>query len=160
MGVNLKVTGLHPNVADAFSTMGNEIKARKLPFAVYHMVRTHAHQQRIYMKGREIVNPTGKSAEKPMGLIVSNAPAFWSDHEYGFACDWVGKDVNGRWTWEMPDEQWEELGVLGKALGLKWGGDWRNRDCPHFYLKRKINMGEVRRIYFSEGIDALWKAVV
>jgi peptidoglycan L-alanyl-D-glutamate endopeptidase CwlK len=29
---------------------------------------------------------------------------------------------------------WQQIGEIGKALGLKWGGDWAQRDYSHFEL--------------------------
>lgn len=29
---------------------------------------------------------------------------------------------------------WAKIGALGKARGLKWGGDFKNKDVPHFEL--------------------------
>ena len=30
---------------------------------------------------------------------------------------------------------WEEIGVIGKNVGLQWGGYWNKQDWPHFQLK-------------------------
>lgn len=27
---------------------------------------------------------------------------------------------------------WQRLGAIGKALGLRWGGDWKVKDLGHF----------------------------
>lgn len=27
---------------------------------------------------------------------------------------------------------WQRIGAIGKALGLRWGGDWTQRDLGHF----------------------------
>lgn len=27
---------------------------------------------------------------------------------------------------------WQRIGALGKALGLRWGGDWAQKDLGHF----------------------------
>ena len=32
------------------------------------------------------------------------------------------------------DGPWALFGEMAKALGLKWGGDWRSPDQPHVYL--------------------------
>lgn len=36
--------------------------------------------------------------------------------------------------WAPGHELWETLGLAGKVLGLEWGGDWRQKDRPHFQL--------------------------
>ena len=43
----------------------------------------------------------------------------------------------GRDTWADADPYlWTLVGLLAKALGLKWGGDWppKRRDRPHLYI--------------------------
>jgi peptidoglycan L-alanyl-D-glutamate endopeptidase CwlK len=34
--------------------------------------------------------------------------------------------------WDATDPVWEQLGKIGKKLGLIWGGDWQQRDLGHF----------------------------
>lgn len=34
--------------------------------------------------------------------------------------------------WDSNDPIWQRLGQIGKALGLKWGGDWFVKDMGHF----------------------------
>lgn len=37
--------------------------------------------------------------------------------------------------WNPGGELWEKLGVIGRTLGLGWGGDWQGwKDRPHFDL--------------------------
>lgn len=38
--------------------------------------------------------------------------------------------------WDAADPVWQRIGAIGKAIGLRWGGDWRQRDLGHFeYMK-------------------------
>jgi hypothetical protein len=40
-------------------------------------------------------------------------------------------------SWNPAGPFWRELGQIGKALGLLWGGDWQSTpDRPHFELKK------------------------
>ena len=43
-------------------------------------------------------------------------------------------DLHGpdKLQWDAGDPIWQKLGALGKALGLRWGGDWRVKDMSHF----------------------------
>ena len=34
--------------------------------------------------------------------------------------------------WDDEDPVWQELGLIGKSIGLKWGGDWGSKDMAHF----------------------------
>jgi hypothetical protein len=39
--------------------------------------------------------------------------------------------------WNPKGPLWDEMGRIGRSLGLLWGGDWkRTPDKPHFYLER------------------------
>jgi peptidoglycan L-alanyl-D-glutamate endopeptidase CwlK len=157
--VNLKVTGLHPKLADALTSILTEMKARKLNVGMHSGVRDFATQKRLYLLGREIINPDGFSIHKPMGNIVTNADAFSSFHEYGLSADLVPKDEKGNWTWNWPSENWEEMGKFGESLGLEWGGRWRFKDMPHFQLKTKLSMNDIRKVFFTEGLDTLWTII-
>jgi hypothetical protein len=35
----------------------------------------------------------------------------------------------------ISDPIWEKLGEIGEACGMRWGGRWGVRDCPHFEMK-------------------------
>jgi len=46
---------------------------------------------------------------------------------------------------------YDTVGVIGKNLGLEWGGDWTSIiDKPHFQLKAGITLAQVRE-RFEEG---------
>jgi peptidoglycan L-alanyl-D-glutamate endopeptidase CwlK len=36
--------------------------------------------------------------------------------------------------WDGADPVWERIGLLGEAIGLRWGGRWKVRDLGHFEL--------------------------
>lgn len=38
--------------------------------------------------------------------------------------------------WDAADPVWHRLGAIGKAIGLRWGGDWKQKDMGHFELVR------------------------
>lgn len=35
-------------------------------------------------------------------------------------------------NWAPSHPSWVKMGELGEWLGLRWGGRWKRRDCPHF----------------------------
>jgi len=43
-------------------------------------------------------------------------------------CCWL---VDGKPTWNVPNEWWETYGRAAEAHGLTWGGRWKMRDLPH-----------------------------
>lgn len=56
-----------------------------------------------------------------------------SKHIQGRAIDFVPVK-EGRYWWNAPKEVWERIGEIGERNGLKWGGRWKNQDCPHFEI--------------------------
>ena len=34
--------------------------------------------------------------------------------------------------WDATDPVWQKLGAIGEALGLRWGGRWKQADMGHF----------------------------
>ncbi|MGH7177890.1 MAG: M15 family metallopeptidase [Tepidisphaeraceae bacterium] len=60
-----------------------------------------------------------------------------SKHLDGLAidvCPYLQYDLHGpdKLAWNASDPVWEALGVIGKRLGLRWGGDWTQKDLGHF----------------------------
>jgi peptidoglycan L-alanyl-D-glutamate endopeptidase CwlK len=79
--------------------------------------RTQAEQDKLYAQGR--TTP---------GKIVT-----WtrkSNHITGKAFDiaFIGKEPYPK------NFDWKILGDIGKSVGLKWGGDWKTKDLPHFEI--------------------------
>jgi len=56
-----------------------------------------------------------------------------SKHLRGEAVDFVPVRAGVVW-WGAPVAVWDRMGVIGEAAGLKWGGRWKQRDCPHFEI--------------------------
>ena len=41
-------------------------------------------------------------------------------------------------AWNAAHSVWEKIGLLGEALGLRWGGRWKQKDYGHFeYAKAR-----------------------
>lgn len=80
---------LHPKIRDKALDAYNEA-VRFTPVGVHPFIteafRSFEKSDHLYALGRTIVNPDGKSKDKPMGNIVSNAKAGQSYHNYGLAC--------------------------------------------------------------------------
>lgn len=36
--------------------------------------------------------------------------------------------------WDANAEVWQRVGAIGEALGLTWGGRWKQRDMGHFEM--------------------------
>ena len=74
------ISAIHPKVLDAASAVVTEARMRKLSAGIHSGLRTAEKQNELYALGRTVVNPNGKSEDKPMGNVVTNAPAWKSWH--------------------------------------------------------------------------------
>ena len=87
--------------------------------------RTYAEQDALYAQGR--TTP---------GKIVTQAKGGQSWHNFGLAFD-VGIFSRDSKVYYGESAAYRELGKLGQALGLQWGGDWKFVDEPHFQYNPK-----------------------
>jgi peptidoglycan LD-endopeptidase CwlK len=94
--------------------------------------RTHKEQDVLYCQGRNISYCNGLYK---IGAKVTNAKGGYSNHNFGIAFD-VGVFNGSRYLPESP--KYNEVGKIGKEIGLEWGGDWTTiKDRPHFQLRPK-----------------------
>lgn len=99
-----------------------ECERQSVPVMVTEGFRSFAKQQELYEQGRS-----------KAGLIVTNAKAGYSFHNYGIAFDVAFKKGNTI-SW---DGDWDLVGKIGKSFGLEWGGDWVSfKDRPHFQFTK------------------------
>jgi hypothetical protein len=93
--------------------------ANGLEVTVREGKRTPEKQAEYYAQGRT----------KP-GNIITNAKPGQSKHETGKAVDLL-VTRNGK---QVDDEKiWQQIGRIGKSMGLEWGGEWRSiHDPEHF----------------------------
>ena len=95
-------------------------KAAGIDLLVTSTYRDNELQDALYAQGRT----------KP-GKIVTKAKGGQSFHNYRCAFD-VMPIVNGKPVWEDSD-LWQQIGRLGKQIGLEWAGDWVTfKEYPHF----------------------------
>lgn len=95
--------------------------------------RGMAEQNALYAQGRT----------KP-GPIVTNASFGYSNHNFGLAIDVGLFDNYGRYI--TAPQYYRPLGPAGKKIGLKWGGDWKSKDLPHFEVPHGLSMFELREL--------------
>jgi hypothetical protein len=65
------------------------------------------------------------------GKIVTKARGGQSWHNFGLAFDVGIFSTDGK-NYYGESAAYREVGKIGKALGLEWGGDWDFVDEPHF----------------------------
>jgi peptidoglycan L-alanyl-D-glutamate endopeptidase CwlK len=108
--------------------------------------RTYAEQDVLYQQGRTTPGP-----------IVTNAPAGYSNHNFGIAFDLGIFNADGQYIDDLPDRglmteaqvsfYYRSLAPVGKALGLTWGGDWESIDDePHYELNLWPGLSESDRL--------------
>jgi peptidoglycan L-alanyl-D-glutamate endopeptidase CwlK len=141
------IATLHPRVQPIARQFVKLTAANGIKVEITSGTRSYAEQQALF--------------DKHDG--TTRAPAGYSNHNFGLAFD-VTMDAEPDDTlqpvWESP--LYKKLGVLGKSLGLTWGGDWQSIvDEPHFEvrppwakdLSETSMISELRRRH-AAGIDA------
>jgi len=105
--------------------------------------RTYAEQTALYAQGRTAPGP-----------IVTDAPAGYSNHNFGIAFD-VGIFNGGVYLEDSP--LYAKVGALGCVQGLTWGGDWPSfPDEPHFQLPWGGSLAEARALVAEGTWEGRW----
>lgn len=126
------IARLNPQVQPYARELVKKAALSGIQIKIINGMRTYKEQNALYCKGRNI--PYCKGLYKP-GLIVTNAKGGYSNHNFGIAFD-IGIFDGNKYLPESP--KYNEVGKIGKALGLEWGGDWQTiKDRPHFQLRPK-----------------------
>lgn len=87
-----------------------------------------------------VVIDTGRTYEEQLGKLAQGVSwTKYSKHEpqppegKSEAIDIAPRAVMTLKNWAPQSDLWVQLGSIGKALGLKWGGDWEDTPDPsHF----------------------------
>ena len=121
-----------------------------------HVHRSFAEQNGLFAQGR--TTP---------GIIVTNARAGDSYHNYGLAVDIVlliDTDGNGTYdkaSWETNvdfdgdgHKDWLEVVAIFKRYGWEWGGDWKFSDKPHFQKTMGYSIAQLKTLYATGKRDA------
>ena len=129
---------------DALTAMKSDDTLRELGAAdviANETLRELTVQMAYYSRGR--MSPSGdvqamyKAAGLgPIGVAEAKQAITWtldSKHLRGEAVDFVPVRAGVAW-WGAPVAVWDRMGAIGESAGLKWGGRWKQRDCPHFEI--------------------------
>lgn len=116
------IVTLHPRVQAYARNLVLKAAAIGITIKVISGLRSYAEQTALYAKGRTA-----------SGTKVTNAPAGYSNHNFGLAFD-VGVFEGARYLDESP--KYKAIAPIGIDLGLTWGGNWKSiQDQPHFELR-------------------------
>lgn len=98
-----------------------------VPVLVTEGHRSQERQEQLYAQGRTAP-----------GNVVT-----WtrnSRHTKGTAIDLVPLNEKGQPDYNN-SAAYKTLGELGQTLGLEWGGNWKNKDMPHFQYNGSVSQG-------------------
>ena len=115
---------LQPAMRPLVQTLLDNCEAAGIPCDLVQGARSYAEQQKVYDQGRTAPGP-----------IVSNAPPGDSYHNFGLAVDLVPRVYKSLPNWNPTGPYWAQVGQIGEALGLTWGGRFSRPDKPHFELE-------------------------
>jgi peptidoglycan L-alanyl-D-glutamate endopeptidase CwlK len=128
---------LQPEVRPYARALVQRAAAAGITIKIISGTRTYAEQDALYAKGRTAPGPK-----------VTNAPAGFSNHNFGIAFD-IGVFEGTAYKDESP--KYKTVGALGAGLGLEWGGNWKTIvDEPHFQLRPSWAAGMKERDILSE----------
>ena len=103
---------------------------------IINATRTYIEQAALYASGRT-----------KAGIIVTNAKAGYSWHNFGLAWD-IGFFEGKHYLAES--SSYTEISSIGIELGLEWGGSWKSIvDVPHYQLKIEKTITQVRKLFES-----------
>ncbi len=86
-----------------------------------------------------IVDTRRTAEEHARNLQNGTSWVLRSKHLDGDAIDVAPFDVyrlhgTNKLQWSSGDPVWQEIGRVGEAVGLRWGGRWKQKDLGHFEL--------------------------
>ena len=116
---------LEPRTRAAVVAILADAKTHGVDYMVFETFRSQARQQLLFTQGATKLRTVGV-------------------HHYGLACDIV-KSIGGVPSWKG---DFSLLGVLAKAHGLVWGGDWGSPGAHHPF----IDSDHVQRCTLAEQV--------
>src|SRR5271170_850293 len=112
-------------------------------------LRTWGQQNVLWEQGRTTAGP-----------IVTNAPAGFSSHNFGYAVDVVPEDIiPGQPDWNISHIGWQKILATAPSVGLAEGAEWRSfTDNPHLYLQElpADPTDEMRQQFTDGGMQEVW----
>jgi peptidoglycan LD-endopeptidase CwlK len=116
------IASLQPEVRTYARALVHAADVAGIDIKVISGLRSYAEQDALFAQGRT-----------KAGRRVTNCKGGESNHNFGVAFD-IGVFDGSHYLPESPS--YDAVGVLGKQLGLEWGGDWTSLvDKPHFELR-------------------------
>jgi peptidoglycan L-alanyl-D-glutamate endopeptidase CwlK len=117
---------LHPDLRAKIDVVLAAMAVLGFPMKIIQGVRTVQEQQKLYAQGRTAP-----------GNIVTNCDGVIKTSNHQIKADGFGHAADLAFQGAEPfgeKHPWKCYGECAKALGLKWGGDWKTPDRPHVEL--------------------------
>ena len=136
---------IHPDFKNKIASLLDKAYVEGLEVMIFEGHRSFERQNKLYKT---------RTAD---GGRVTYARGGESFHNYGLAVDIVFYDAKGNPSWSN-DHPWDELGKIGKKLGLNWGGDFKKiNDRSHFEYHPGVGLTDIKQAYSEGGIKNAWK---
>lgn len=151
-----RIEDLDPIVAGMCRTFITVCKQKGLEVIITSTKRSTAEVWAYYVQGRKqlkFVNEARAQAGLPAITQADNRRIIThnltSVHEFGCAFD-VALIKHGAIVWEIKADinenhipDYEELGRIGEAIGLRWGGRFTFKDYVHFEYTGGLTLAEL-----------------
>lgn len=128
-----QIASLHPELQPYAVAVTTALREAGLPAVVVEGYRSQAKQAALFAKGRAASDKLGIAGPVSMLMQVPKivTGTLNSKHTKRLAWD-TAFLIDGRVTWDVPNDWWDYLGEVGESYGLRWGGRWKKlRDRPH-----------------------------
>lgn len=127
-----RLTHIHPRLVEKLVRVLNAMDALGHPMRPVSFARTAAEQHELWRQGRE---KPGKIVTKADGFTSRSNHQIQSDG-YGHAVDCAFVSLTSPLQIDWSDARpWATYGACVRAVGAKWGGDWKTfTDRPHMEL--------------------------
>ena len=116
---NRDIKSLQPIAQQAAQLFLDECKRRNIPIFVTEYHRSQARQNYLYEQGRT----------RPGNIVTWTKT---SNHTAGYAWDIAVNPPNDLYDSKII----AKAGQVAKELGIEWGGDWKEKDTPHFQVSK------------------------
>jgi peptidoglycan L-alanyl-D-glutamate endopeptidase CwlK len=96
--------------------------------------RSNEDQEILYMNNKNGKDDDGDGKIDEADEWRSNAKAGQSKHNQmpSLALDIAFKDSKGKLDWS--EDLFKKFADIIKKYGVKWGGDWKHKDTPHYEI--------------------------
>lgn len=166
------LSDLIPEAEDKANLFLEQLEERGVNALIYCTLRTPEEQIKLYRQSRSsaqikqkilklrgrgfgfVADVIEKVGPQKTGRHVTNACGYESFHNLAEAFDAVPL-IGGKpaWNYSHAKDEWDTMGIVGKCVGLEWGGYWtRFVDRPHFQLRPG---GNPLKIYAPEEFQQL-----